>query len=36
MCITNNDATRNGSKHNNVMKKRKCFKREKENKKRKK
>jgi len=35
MCITNDDATRNGSKRNNVMKK-KCLKREKENLKRRK
>jgi hypothetical protein len=36
MCITNDDATRNGSKCNNVMKKRKCSKREKKNRKRRK
>jgi hypothetical protein len=35
MCITNDDATRNGNKCNDVMKK-KCLKKEKENKKRKK
>jgi hypothetical protein len=26
MCITNDDATRNGSKHKDVMKKKKMFK----------
>jgi hypothetical protein len=36
MCITNDDATRNGNKFNNVMRKRKCLKIEKENIKRKK
>jgi hypothetical protein len=31
MCITNDDAISNGSKHNNVMKKIKCLKKEKKN-----
>jgi hypothetical protein len=36
MCINNDDATRNGNKCNNMMKKIKCLKRKKENKKRRK
>jgi GTP cyclohydrolase II len=28
MCITNDDAIRNGNKRNNVMKKKKCLKKE--------
>jgi hypothetical protein len=36
MCIINDDATRNSSKCNDVMKKKKCLKREKENTKRRK
>jgi hypothetical protein len=35
MCITNDDVTRNDIKHNDVMKKRKCLKRENEDKKKK-
>jgi hypothetical protein len=31
MCITNDDAISNGSKCNNVMRKRKCLKKDKEN-----
>ncbi len=36
MCIINDDATRNGSKRKDVMKKTKCLKRKKKNRKRKK
>jgi hypothetical protein len=36
MCITNNDAKRNGSKRNYVMEKNKCLKTGKENRKRRK
>jgi hypothetical protein len=31
MCIINDDETKNGNKHDDVMKKNKCLKRKKEN-----